>query len=66
MKLEKEFTFKIILFLISFIILLEIIFFIFIYCKSIQIYENTVSDTLERTKQKTTELADNINKYITN
>ena len=66
MKLEKEFTFKIILFLISFIILLEIVVFVFIYCKSIQIYENTVSDTLERTKQKTTELADTINKYITN
>ena len=66
MKLEKEFTFKIILFLISFIILLEIVVFGFIYYKSIQIYEKTVSDTLERTKQKTKELAEYINKFITN
>ena len=66
MKLEKEFTFKMILFLISFIILLEIVVFGFIYYKSIQIYEKTVSDTLERTKQKTKELAEYINKFITN
>ena len=66
MKLTNEFTFKIILILISFIILLEVVVFGFIYYKSIQIFEKTVSDTLERTKQKTTELAEYINKFITN
>ena len=46
MKLTNEFTFKIILILISFIILLEVVVFGFIYYKSIQIFEKTVSDTL--------------------
>ena len=66
MKLTNEFTFKIILILLSFIILLEIVVFGFIYYKSIQIFEKTVSDTLDRTKQKTTELAEYMNKFITN
>ena len=66
MKLTNEFTFKIILILISFIILLEVVVFGFIYYKSIQIFEKTVSDTLDRTKQKTTELAEYMNKFITN
>ena len=65
MKLVNEFSFKVISFLLCFIILLEIIVFIFIYYKSIQIFEKTVSDTLERTKIKTTELAESINKFVT-
>ena len=47
-------------------ILLEIVVFAFIYYKSIQILEKTVSDTLERTKQKKTELAESINEFMTN
>ena len=66
MKLANEFSFKIISFLICFIILLEIVVFAFIYYKSIQIYEKTVSDTLERTKHKTIELAESVNIFVTN
>ena len=52
MKLEKEFTFKIILFLISFIILLEIVVFGFIYYKSIQIYEKRFPTHLSEQNRK--------------
>ena len=66
MKLYKEYTIKVAIFMICFVTLLEFCICIFIYKTSIKIFETTTSETLERTKRKTTELTESINKYISN
>ena len=66
MKLSKEYTVKIILFMICLIIILEIVIFLFIFKTSNKIYEKTISDSLQKSKQKATEIAEYINKFITN
>ena len=66
MKLIKEFTFKVIIIIICLVLSLELTISLYLYFTSYKIFENTLSDTLERAKVKTTEIAEYINTYINN
>ena len=66
MKLIDEYAFKVLIFMICLVLLLEGLIFGFMYYSSNEIYEKTLSDALERSKKKSTELAEHINIYSTN
>ena len=56
MKLTQEYTITVIIFIISFVLLLEGSTFLFIRIYSEKILEKTISDSLEVSKQNTTEM----------
>ena len=66
MKLIEDYTFKVVIIIICLVLLFEVITFLFIYYTSNKIFEETISDTLERSKKKSIELAEDINKYVNN
>ena len=66
MKLTQEYTITVIIFIISFVLLLEGSTFLFIRIYSEKILEKTISDSLEVSKQKTTEMGEHITTYINN
>jgi len=55
MKLIREYTTKVIILIICFVILLELFVCFYIYRTSYNIFEIYITDTLEKTKKKTTE-----------
>ena len=66
MKLTQEYTIIVIIFIISFVILLEGTTFLFILFSSKKILEKTIIDSLEVSKQKTTELGEYMTTYLSN
>jgi len=66
MKLIREYTTKVIILIICFVILLELFVCFYIYRTSYNIFEIYITDTLEKTKKKTTEFTQTINKFVVN
>ena len=62
----KEYIFKIIIIIICLVLSLELTISLYLYYKSYNIFETIFDNTLEKAKVKTTEIVENLNKYINN
>ena len=66
MKIIREYTIKVIIMIISFVVSLEVCNLLYIYFTSKTIYKKTYDETLKRTEEKSMEITRNIKNFTAN